>query len=150
MSRDHQLSLIDRVNCGTLLAVLGVALVSAGCVTKSQAQAQARAAYLAGQQEAMTRLQQAQAGGTNIRINGAVRIPILPWVNGLTLMKAIVTAEYTGQEPAQILVLHHGIATRIDVKKLLAGEDVPLQPGDVVQIVEPQTGPAGLPAPPNP
>jgi len=133
---------------------LGMALVGAlaatvtGCVSKAKAQAQARAAYIAGQQEAMTRMQQAQGGGATVRINGKVQIPILPWTIGLTLMKALVTAEYGGVEPAQILILRNGLASRVDVKKLLAGEDVPLQPGDVVQIVEPQTGP--LQAQPQP
>jgi len=111
-----------------------------GCVTKAEAKAQARAAYLAGQQEAMTRAQQAQGDGGNVRINGQVQIPILPWVKGLTLMKALVTSEYSGPEPTQIMIMHNGIANRVDVKKLLAGEDVPLQPGDVVQIGDPQAG----------
>ena len=124
-----------------LVLVGAVALAATGCVTKATAQAQARAAYLAGQQEATARMQQSQAGSASIRINGKVQIPILPWVEGLTVMKALVTAEYTGGEPAQIIILHNGLASRVDVKKLLAGEDVPLQPGDVVQIVEPQSGP---------
>jgi len=129
------------------LVLAGVtALAATGCVTKAAAQAQARAAYLAGQQEATSRLQQSQAGGGNVRINGQVHIPLLPWVNGLTLMRAIVTAEYTGTEPSQIIVVRNGVANRIDVKKLLGGEDIPLQPGDIVQLVESQAG--AIPAQP--
>ena len=131
-----------KLGLGTVVLV-ATALAATGCVTKATAHAQARAAYLAGQQEAITRMQQAQAGGANVHINGQVHIPILPWVQGMSLRKAIVTAEYTGGEPSEIIILRNGLANRVDVKKLLAPEahDIPLQPGDVVQIVEPQTGP---------
>jgi hypothetical protein len=121
---------------------LWLASALAGCVTKGQAKAQARAAYLAGQQETLTRLQQAQAQGPSVRINGPVRNPVVPWTRGLTLMKAIVAAEYQGaSDPAEIILLHRGLARRLDVKQLLDGEDVPLEPGDVVQLVPSQPKP---------
>jgi hypothetical protein len=106
----------------------------AGCVTKAQAKAQARTAYLAGQQEAIMRQQQAL--GPNVRINGPVGNPVVPWTPGLTLSRAIVASVYQGVgNPAEIIVVHNGVARRVDVKNLLAGHDVPLEPGDVVQIV---------------
>ena len=124
------------------MAVLGLA----GCVTKAKARAEARAAYIAGQQEAM-QMQQRQGASGDVRLIGQVQIPTLPWVSGLTLMKALVTAEYTGPDPTQIIVIHNGVPSVVDVKKLLAGEDVPLQAGDVVRIDAPQAGP--LPAQPK-
>jgi len=126
-----------------LLGLVGAAvavLALTGCVTKAKARAQAREAYIAGQREAVQR-QQRQAAGGDVHIVGPVQIPILPWTSGMTLMKALVTAEYNGPDPTQIVVVHNGVANPVDVKKLLAGEDVPLQPGDVVQIDAPQSGP---------
>jgi molybdopterin converting factor small subunit len=114
----------------------------AGCVTKAQAQAQARAAYLAGQQEALMRLQQTQAQGPSVRINGPVRNPVVPWTPGLTLSQAIMAADYQAAgDPTEILVVRNSRASRVNVRSLLSGQDVPLQPGDVVQIVPRVTGP---------
>lgn len=108
-----------------LALLMGLGLT--GCVSKARAKAEVRAAYLAGQQ--------AQFQGPSVRINGPVKNPVLPWTPGLTLMKAIVSAEYEGAtDPAEIIVVHGGMATRVEVRQLLAGEDVPLQPGDIVQI----------------
>jgi molybdopterin converting factor small subunit len=39
-------------------------------------------------------------------------------------------------------VVRNGLARRVNVKDLLGGQDVPLQPGDVVQILpQPQATP---------
>jgi len=119
-----------------LLALVAVAL--GGCVSKSKANAQARAAFLAGQQQA-ARMQQAQ--GPSVTINGEVRNHVVPWTQGLTLAQAIVTAEYCGaKDPGQMILVHKGIATRLDPKQLLSGVDVLLQPGDIVQLM-PQAAP---------
>ncbi len=133
----------------SLLFCLALSLCAAlaGCVTKAQAKAQARAAYLAGQQEAMTRLQQIQAQGPSVRINGPVRNPVVPWTPRLTLSQAIIAADYQGgDDPAEIIVVHHGVAKRLNVKDLLGGHDVPLEPGDVVQLV-PSPAPQATPGP---
>jgi hypothetical protein len=133
---------------GRVLLATGASIVWLGlgaCVTKSQAKAQARAAYLAGQQEAVARMQQNQvrAQGATVQINGPVRNPVVPWTQGMTLMKAIVAAEYGGAtDPAEILILRHGVATRVEVQKLLGGQDIPVLPDDVVQLVLPQAGAA--------
>ena len=62
--------------CGALL----VAVTLGGCVSKSKADARARAAYLAGQQEAAARIQQAQTQGQGpcVTVNGAVRNRVVP------------------------------------------------------------------------
>ena len=125
--------------CGALLLATAVG----GCVTKSKAEAQARAAYLAGQREATARMQQmqAQAQGPSITVNGEVRNHIVPWTEGMTLAKALVAADYLGTaDPGQIIIVHNGIGNRVDPKELLSGVDVPLQPGDIVQFV-PQAAP---------
>ena len=109
-----------------------------GCVSKSKADARARAAFMAGQQQAMVRMQQAQTQGQGpcVTINGDVRNRIVLWTEGLTLSKAVLAADYYGaKDPGQIIVVHNGVANRVDPKQLLNGTDIPLQPGDVVQLV---------------
>ncbi len=126
--------------CGVLL----VAFAFAGCVTKSAAKAQARQAYIAGQQEALMRMQQAQTQGQGpcVTVNGEVRNHVVPWTEGMTLAKALLAADYYGAtDPGQILVVHGGRATRVELKQLLAGSDVPLQPGDIVQLMPPAAAP---------
>ena len=135
------------VGCWMLL-LLTVSL--AGCVSKSQAKAQERAAYIRGQQEAVARIQQAQTQGQGpcITVNGEVRNRVVPWTEGMTLAKAIMAADYCGAaDPGQIIVVHNGIARRIELQQLMSGVDVPLQPGDIVQLM--QQAPAAAPqAPP--
>lgn len=120
----------------TLLAALCCLLVLplAGCVSKTKANSQARAAFLAGQQQGIARMQQAQ--GPSVTINGEVRNHVVPWTQSLTLAQAVVAAEYTGaKDPGQIIIVHLGIATRVDPRQLLSGVDIPLQPGDIVQLM---------------
>jgi len=121
-----------------LCVPLLVAVALGGCVTKSKANAQARAAYIAGQQQAMTRMQQTQTLGQGpcVTVNGEVRNRVVPWTEGLTLAKAVLAADYYGaKDPGQIIIVHNGMATRVDPKQLLSGVDIPLQPGDVVQLM---------------
>jgi hypothetical protein len=121
-------------------ALLTVTL--AGCVSKAKADAQARAAFMAGQKQAMARMQQTQ--GPSVTVNGEVRNHIIPWTQGMTLAQAVIAAEYCGaKDPSQMIIVHNGIATRLDPKQLLNGVDIPVQSGDIVQLV-PQA------APPNP
>jgi hypothetical protein len=114
----------------------------AGCVTRSAAKAQARKAFLAGQEEAMMRAQQmqSQAHGPGVTVNGDVQNHFVPWTQGLTLAKVLLAANYLGRtDPAQIFIVHNGIAIRIDPQQVLSGKDIPLQPGDIVQLVPPAT-----------
>ena len=115
-----------------------------GCVSKTKADARARGAFMAGQQQAMVRMQQAQTQGQGpcVTINGEVRNRVVPWTEGLTLSKAVIAADYYGKkDPGQIIIVHNGIANRFDTKQLLSGTDIPLQPGDIVQLI-PQAAPA--------
>jgi outer membrane lipoprotein-sorting protein len=116
-----------------LFGILILALVAAGCVTKSKADAQARAAYIAGQEAAYKSM-----GGTmtDVVVLGDVQKHEVPWVEGLTLAQALATANYTGQHDPQTIVLKRNtVETQIDPKQLLSGQDVSLQPGDVISVV---------------
>ena len=127
-----------------LCVLLLLAVTFGGCVSKSKSQAEARKAYIAGQQETMMRMQQAQTQGQGpcVTVNGEVHNRIVPWTEGMTLAKAIVAADYHGAaDPGQILIVHNGIATRVEPQQLLSGVDIPLQPGDIVQLMPQSAAP---------
>jgi hypothetical protein len=107
-------------------------LFLAGCTTRAKSNAQARAAFLAGQRQAMA----AQAQGPSVRIIGNVKNPIVPWTEDLTLANAIVEADYQDlMNPRQIIVTHpNGQVVYVDPKKLLRGQDMPLESGDRIEI----------------
>jgi len=133
--------LLARHVCGTAFTLCGAFLLAAtfgGCVSKSKADAKARAAFIAGQQQAIMRLQQAQMQGQGpcVTVNGEVRNHVVPWTEGMTLAKAVVAADYFGAaDPGQILIVHNGLATSVEPSQLLSGVDIPLQPGDIVQLM---------------
>lgn len=117
---------------GALTLALG--LFIAGCVSKSKAQAQAREAFLAGQQQALERMQ-AQASGPTVTFIGEVKNRVIPWTADLTLARALIAADYYGAiDPRSIVVIRNGQQTTYDVKKLLQGDDILLEPRDVVEI----------------
>ncbi len=127
-----------------LCVVMLLAALAGGCVTKSKAQEEARRAYFAGQQEAMMRMQQAQAQsqGPSVTVVGEVRNRVVPWTEGLTLRQALVAADYYGKnEPSQVIIVQRGIGRRYDLKQVLSGPDMPLEPGDLVQLLPPSAAP---------
>ena len=114
-------------------------LALAGCVTKSQADAQARMAFLEGQNQALMRLQENKrspgGSGPGVTLIGPVRNLAVPWRTGLTLTQAIVSGEYTGTgDPSAIVIHRNGQDIPISPKGLLNGEDFVLQLGDVIEI----------------
>ena len=112
------------------------AVLFCGCETKSQAQARAQAAYLAGQNAAL-RQQQAQEQAPGVTVIGPVQNSDVPWVEGLTLAQAIATARYLGQhDPKEIIITRQGESAKLAPKMLLNGADVPLEPGDTIVIHE--------------
>jgi Flp pilus assembly protein CpaB len=118
-----------------VILILAVALAGvAGCVTKSQADAQARAAYLAGERAAYQTIESSQ---TAIVVMGNVQKHQVPWVEGLTLGQALATAVYTGQhDPQEIIVKRNSVEIPVDPRQLLSGQaNMTLQPGDVVSVV---------------
>jgi len=117
----------------TGLFLLEVSL--SGCITKAKADAQARAAFVAGEQQAMRNMEQLKTHGQTVTVIGEVKNPRIPWTSELTLAKAVVAAEYFGtKDPSEIVIVRQGKAMRYDPKKLLAGEDVPLEPQDLIQL----------------
>jgi len=105
-----------------------------GCISKGKAEAQSKAAFLAGQQQAMQNLQQ-QLRNPTVTLVGAFRNRTVPWTQDLTLAKAIVEAGYLGKEdPTEIFLVRNGQATRVDPKLLLNGQDMPLEAADIIQI----------------
>lgn len=117
--------------------VVGVALAIAlgGCVSKTKARQQAREAFMAGQQQAMERLLRERSGPT-VTVIGPVTMPVVTWKEDLTVANAIVAAGYQGKgDPKQIVIIRNGFGIPVDPKGLLSGHDVPLEKGDVLQIM---------------
>jgi len=122
----------------TLVSLTALVLLATGCVSKSTAEARVHMAYLAGQNDAMARMQQQHAEGGSVTFNGPFNNPIVPWTEGLTLSKAIVTAGYNSPiDPITIVVRRSGEEIQIDPARLLSGEDFPLRSGDTVQFYLP-------------
>ena len=110
-----------------------------GCVTKSEADARVRIAFLEGQNQALMRMQgnspAIPAAGANVTFIGPVQNLAVPWRTGLTLTQAIVGAQYTGTgDPSGIVIHRNGQDIPINPKGLLNGEDFVLQVGDVIEI----------------
>ena len=126
---------MSAVSVKAIFWVLLLALGLAGCTSNSNAKAQAREAFVAGQQQALARMLQARA--PNVTLLGPVHNPVMPWTEDLTLAKAIVAAGYYGRtDPKGIVIHRNGQEMPVDPKQLLSGEDVPLQAGDVVEAYE--------------
>lgn len=124
-----------------LYGLLMVALVLAGCTSRKLAREQARTAYFAGQARAMHEqlaAEQAPAAapvGDTVAIYGPVKVNTLRWTPDLTLIKTIVAAEYIpATPPRQITLIRNGSEIPVDTTSILGGDDVPVQPGDVVEL----------------
>ena len=117
----------------TLIALFLLLLTASGCVTKSKARADARAAYLTGQKDAFATIAATQR--TGIKVQGSVQHSEVSWVEGLTLAQAIATANYTAHgNPKEIILLRRGESATIAPRDLLNGNDVPLEPGDIIEL----------------
>lgn len=114
-----------------LISILILILPLVGCTTKSKANAQSRAAFLAGKNSAL----QMQPQGLTVAVFGPVRNHLIAWTDELTLAKAIVAAEYQEQRnPREILIRRGGEEFRISPQTLLKGDDISLQPRDEIII----------------
>lgn len=124
---------LSNLEVKVFLGMLVVALAAAGCVSKSKADAQARAAYIAGQRAAY----QSMGGAmTDVVVLGNVQKHEVPWVEGLTLAQALATANYLGtHDPEDILLKRNSVETEISPKDLLTGKDVELKAGDQILVV---------------
>jgi hypothetical protein len=115
------------------LGLTGLLVTGPGCVPKSKAKAEARSAFIAGQQQAMMMRSLQPATGPSVTFVGPVNNGLVKWRHDLTLAQAIVEAGYNSQtDPQQIMIVRNGQAVPIDPKQLLSGADVPLLAGDMV------------------
>ena len=118
-----------------LAFAFSVAFLISGCVSKSKADAQARLAYIAGQRDAMMQMQRQGHRGPVVNFIGPVNNPVVSWSEGLTLSKAIVQAVYNlPTDPTSIVIHRNDQEIPVNPAQLLAGQDVPIQPGDVIEI----------------
>ena len=119
------------------LAVLALAV--AGCTTKTAARQQAQTAYFSGQTQALQTQLAAQkpapAPGNTVAILGPVKVAALAWTPDLTLARTIFAAEYIpAGEPSQITIVRTGQEIPVNPAVLLNGGDIPVLPGDVVEL----------------
>lgn len=120
-------------NYCVLVIVVFTLLFMTGCVTKATADAQAKAAFLAGEKAAY---QSMQSSATDITVLGNVQKHQIPWVEGMTLAQALATATYTGaHDPTDLILRRNSVQTEVDPRDLLNGRDVPLHPGDVISVI---------------
>lgn len=81
----------------------------------------------------MARMYEAQR--TSIRVLGNVKNPEIQWAEGLTLARVIAAAEWLDrQDPRQIVLVRQRERFPVDPAALLRGDDVPLEPGDTVEL----------------
>ncbi len=115
---------------------IALAMIAAGCTTKSQARLEAQNAYLAGQNAILQQQQaQAQSSTNSVTIVGPVQNSQVPWVTGLTLVQAVATANYLdAHEPKQIVITRAGESATLDANVLFNGTVVPLEAGDVIEL----------------
>src|SRR5258705_13888206 len=84
-----------------------IAIALTGCTTKSKARDRARAAFVAGQQQALARMIQPRE--PSVTVVGHVRNQWIPWTEDLTVARAVVSARYFGSvDPSVILVVRNG------------------------------------------
>ena len=117
-----------------ILCCISISVLSlTGCETKREARLQAQQAYVAGQEQVLNQTLPKQPVVT---VNGPVRNSSIPWTEDLTLAKAILAADYTGYlRPRLIRVTRMGETTEFKSSDLLNGQDIPLQAGDVVEVI---------------
>ena len=74
---------------------------------------------------------------TTLMVRGNVRTPIVLWQPGLTLSRAIATAQYLSPFPPRgILLIRGGVTHTIDMQHWAQGsEDPEVRPGDLVEIL---------------
>lgn len=123
---------LSRIEYLAFSGLVAVCLVS-GCVSQSTADARARAAFMEGQRQISVSAPAPQI--PLVSISGFVKYPSIPWTPDLTLARALATANYQGAgDPSQIVVWRNGESVVVDASRLLRGEDMPLQPGDRIDI----------------
>ena len=115
-----------------VVPILLVAALATGCASGFQERAAEQRAYLAGQNDALRRMQSQTPG---ITVIGPVQNAYVPWVAGLTLAQAIATANYLSPgQPSEIDLMHQGILQVLDPNDLDRIAQIILEPGDVITV----------------
>lgn len=118
-----------------IIAILILALAATGCTTSANARAEAQKAYLAGENDAMHRMQTPGMQITGITVLGSVQNTYVAWVAGITVAQAIATANYVGpQPPSEIIINSQGQETVINASDLDRAAQTTLQPGDIITL----------------
>ncbi len=94
---------------------------------------------MAGQQQALSHVQpppqQQLVRGPSVTMLGEVKNSLVPWTSDLSLGKAILAAEYQGEgEPSEVVITRNGDKIPVDTTQLLKGQDIQLEPWDMIQI----------------
>lgn len=116
-----------------LLHLMAIAVLASGCTTKARSKAEARAAYEAGQRQALSGLLDARR--VNIRFIGPVHNPEVVWTEGLTLIPAIAAAGYNdARDPNVIVIIRQRQRIEVSPLQLNDVKAFPLEPGDTIEI----------------
>lgn len=123
-----------RVVRGTNIAgLLLAAVLLSGCVSRSKAKLDAQRAYLEARQQLLAEQLEQQPA---VWFRGDIRNARVPWVEGLSLSQALLTAQYTWHwDPRFITVTRDGEVYSVNPRRLLRGEEDPLlEAGDVIEV----------------
>ena len=123
-----------------VVGLMGLVLLTGGCVSKKSVKEKQRTAYMAGRQQAIIEMQEKQLNVVNqvplVTVSGPVKFTEVEWAEGLTLAQTVVAAQYTGRRnPNTVIVNRAGERFQIRGWELLAGHDFPLEPGDHIEII---------------
>ena len=113
------------------MIILVTLLAGLGCKSKQVKANGPPPAYMdpAAAQEAMRQAQMV------IQVRGDVRNHVIPWSQDLTLAGALVEADYIGRwDPLSVTVTRGKKVQRFSAIRLLSGNDMFLEPGDVIDI----------------
>ena len=110
-----------------------LALVATSCVTKSGARREAQRTLFESQQREVMEQQQREPA---VWFRGDIKNPRIVWHEDLTLAEALTSAEYTWrQDPHTLTVTRKGEVFKVNVHRLLRGQDNPvLEPGDIIDV----------------
>ena len=126
-------STLCNLRSSTLVFLLAFTVFASGCASNGGMSLDQQKAYIAGQEQALSQM---HGPPPSIHFEGQVKNDTVPWQDGLTLSQAIVAAVYDSMmNPRRIQLVRQGETIDVDPKELLQGNDMPLQPGDVVKIM---------------
>jgi hypothetical protein len=120
------------LKAGLLAAGLSGSIWWSGCANQETLRAREQAAFYAGQAQALSQQQK-----PTILVIGNVAHPKVDWVEGLTLVRALIQAEWQGRnDPRGIILRRPGSTINIAPEDLYREqEEGPLlQPGDVIEL----------------